>query len=70
MVGNNSKSKRLAKEQVAETMTVPNNLNATLKALMSRLERIEKNENKRHRAPPPQRIRTVIALFAILQTSI
>ena len=70
MVGNNSKSKRPSKEQVAETMTVPNNLNATLKAQMSRLRTHRENENKRPRASPPQRLRTVIALFAILQTSI
>ena len=69
MVGNNSKSNP-SKEQVAETMTVPNNLNATLKAQMSRLRTHRENENKRPRDPPPQRIRTMIALFAILQTSI
>lgn len=43
MVGNNSKSKLPAKEQVSETMAVPDNLNATLKPLMSRLERLENN---------------------------
>ena len=56
MVGNNSKSKRPAKEQVPERMAEPDNLNATLKALMSRLERLENNENNGPRDPPPQRL--------------